>query len=182
MHVRHALAMLALVHPVTAQADVSQSADNSTLPECIRVSPDGSMAVQCWINRTDGSPHAGETVRLIFSLACSDLAECSGMSPLVYSGLTSAAGIVEFNPQIGGCCMASAAAEIEVDPGAVTFSAYSAIGSPDNDGSLDVALDDFVRFQAAFLTSNQCHDLAGCDGEVFLPDFVTFQSKFLVGC
>ena len=172
-------AMIAI--PATSMAIVPDPGLSST-PDCIRVNPDGSVGVDVSVVGTDGSPLGNEEVRLIFSASCTDLAECSGMSPIVLALTSGAAGTVSFAPEMGGCCMASGAAEIEADPGAVTLASYGDVGSADNDGSLDVALDDFVRFQAAFLTTDSCHDLANCDNNVQLPDFVNFQARFLTAC
>jgi hypothetical protein len=45
-----------------------------------------------------------------------------------------------------------------------------------------VDLVDFTLFQAAFLSTNSCHDLMDCDEYVGLTDFTVFQSRFLADC
>lgn len=154
-------------------------------PGCARFSPDGSMGIEVTIERVDGNPHAHADVRAIVSGAChDDLLECPlpGAPPLVFAGVTDDEGRVRFDLEIGGCCDEPASLVIETDPGAVAVLVFDEIGSPDQDGDLEVQLDDFVTFQAAFLSADDCADLVGCDDEVELADFVAFQSRFLATC
>jgi len=154
-------------------------------PACARFSPDGSMGIEVTIERVDGNPHADADVRAIVSGGCHDtLLECPlpGMPPLVFAGVTDHEGRVRFDLEVGGCCDEPASLLIETDPGAVAVLVFDDIGSPDLNGDLEVKLDDFVAFQAAFLGADTCADLAGCDEAVSLGDFVTFQSRFLATC
>lgn len=154
----------------------------SVIPECLRVSPDGALDVPVQILFCDGTPGAFVDVRLIIDPACqTEISGCDGAT--VYTVITNGAGDAVIEPLLGGCCVADPAAIIEADPGAVTIlPRYETIGSPDNDADLMVQLDDFVRFQGAFLGSDACHDLSGCDEDVMLSDFVVFQGRFLARC
>ena len=183
MRILRNLAILsaAILIPATSMAIVPDPSQSST-PACIRVVPDGSFPVAVAVVGTDGAALGGDEVRLIFSAGCTALIQCSGGTPIVFSGISSAGGLITFNPDMGGCCSASGAAEIEADPGAVTLASYGSVGSPDADGSGKADIVDFTLFQGAFLSVNACFDYQDCDDTVLLQDFTVFQSKFLVEC
>jgi hypothetical protein len=193
------IVLCALALPVTAFAIVPDPTLSDT-PPCVRVTPDGSLTVVGTVIGTDGNPLGNEEVRLIISAACTDVRLCpdAGTPPqFVITTTGNASGDFSFAPTAGGCCSATAAAEIHADPGDVTLlPSYNNIGSPDNGGDgtsvadLLVNLNDFSRFSQAFLGTNACYDYTVtnpaaadyCDGEVLLADFSIFAQRFLTSC
>ena len=147
-------------------------------PECIVVSPDGSMEVEFRVEWA-GEPVVGEQARLIFDPG-TPYYFCDGF---VITGITDADGRVVFAPQIGGCAEGPGRVSFEIDPGAVTGAVYDTVGSPDSNADGQVALDDFVEFMAVFLsTGESCQDLDGCNDTVNLSDFVVFFGAFDTAC
>lgn len=152
-------------------------------PDCIRLSPDGSLVLEGFIIGTDGNPCAGTEIRAQFGAGCEDLVVCPDGGPAtVFTTLTDDAGQFAFTLQVGGCCEGAGAFTLETGEGYTLLPVYNSVGSPDMNGDLVVNLADFVLFQAAFLSADTCADLASCDGSVALADFAAFQSQFLATC
>lgn len=157
---------------------------NSITPDCIRVDPSGAIAIEVTVIGTDSNPLGNEEVRVIFSSGCTDLVDVADNcnQPTVLTGTTDGGGFISFAPEYGGCCEEAGAVTIEADPGAVTLlPVYGSVGSNNNSGDGQADLNDFVAFQAAFLSADTCNDLANCDNNIALADFVAFQSLFLNG-
>jgi len=183
-------AFVALMLPAASSLAIIPDPDASTVPGCLRVSP-GGTTLQVTVIGTNGLPIQSQEVRLIIDdTVCPPdaIISCADPGGYVISGMTNGAGQVDLEVALSGCCIAGGVGRIEADPGAVTLEVYGSISSTDSapsppdgpDGT--TGLPDFVAFQAAFLTANECFDFAECNGTVSLPDFVAFQTDFLATC
>lgn len=180
-----ALTLLAVLAVPASVFAVVPDPGLSTNPACIRVFPNASNTLNGTVIGNNSAPLVGTDVRLIIAAACNATVQecpCPGSNPTVQTTTTIAGGAYTFSPAMGGCCSAAISATIEADPGAITMAIYDGIGSPDSNTSLTVTGGDFVNFQAAFLTANQCSDLSDCNNFTSGSDFVVFQSQFLTQC
>lgn len=179
-------AFVAFMLPAASSLAIIPDPDASTVPGCLRVSP-GGTTLQVTVIGTNGLPIQSEEVRLIIDdTVCpvDAILTCADPAGYVITGMTNGAGQVDLEVAMSGCCVAAGVGRIEADPGAVTLEVYGSISSTESaqpfNGTTD--LPDFVAFQAAFLTANECFDFAECNTTVNLPDFVGFQADFLASC
>ncbi|MFH1313925.1 MAG: Ig-like domain-containing protein [Candidatus Eisenbacteria bacterium] len=81
--------------------------------------------------------------------------------------------------RFGGCGDLSFYAEclyVPIGPSDLIY-----VASYDNDGNLQVDLNDFIGFAGAYLTANPCCDY-DCSGLVDLSDFIQFAGHYLHAC
>ncbi len=171
------LSTLLLLLPGFAAAQCA-SPTTSVFPSNIVLCPSGDIPVVGQVNDAAGLPCAGATIFMSFNGTCaSSLCAFPGQGFPLMSAVSNAAGVVTFNPRIGGCCLANGGVTF-IDATGVLLATVAQVHSPDINADCAVRVQDLALFAAAWQsTGRSCADMNG-DLLVTVGDLAYFAAHF----